>query len=38
MENEVIFNAPLMLPLLTFGFAFFMLLRNGFSKPRTQEV
>ncbi len=32
METTVLFNAPLMLPLVTFGLAFFVALRSGTSK------
>ena len=36
MEQEVMFTAPLMLPLLSFGIVFYALLRSGFSKARSQ--
>jgi hypothetical protein len=36
MEQEVMFTAPLMLPLLSFGIVFYALLRSGFSKARPQ--
>ncbi len=33
MEQTVIFNAPLLLPVMTFGMAYLLVLRSGFSKP-----
>jgi len=36
MEQEVVFTAPLMLPLLSFGIVFYALLRSGLSKARSQ--